>query len=66
MSGFSVILSLKKNYDVLMSKSPCILLNKNVNFNKNETESKTENPTHGFIETNLISSYKNRKLKVKL
>ena len=33
------------NYDVLKSKSPCILLNKNINFNKNETESKIENPT---------------------
>ena len=37
------------------------------NFNKNETESKLENPTHTFRETNLsFSSYKNRKLKVKL
>ena len=37
------------------------------NFNKNETESKMENPTHSFRETNLcFSSYKNRKLKVKL
>ena len=30
------------NYDVLMSESPCILLNKNINFNKNETELKLE------------------------
>ena len=30
----------ERNYDVLKSKSPCILLNKNINFNKNETESK--------------------------
>ena len=37
------------------------------NFNKNETESKMENPRHSFRETNLcFSSYKNRKLKVKL
>ena len=42
------------NYDVLKSKSPCILLNKNVNFNKNETELKMENPTHSFRETNLV------------
>ena len=44
-----------------------ILLNKNLNFNKNETKSKMENPTHSFRETNLVpfSSYKNRKLKVK-
>ena len=32
------------NYDILKSKSPCILLNKNINFNKNETESKMEIP----------------------
>ena len=30
------------------------LLNKNINFNKNETESKIENPTHSFRETNLV------------
>ena len=44
----------ERNYDVLKSKSPCILLNKNINFNKNETESKMENPTHSFRETNLV------------
>ena len=36
----------ERKYDVLKSKSPCILLNKSINFNKNETESKMENPTH--------------------
>ena len=44
----------ERNYDVLKSKSPCILLKKNKNFNKNETESKMENPTHSFRETNLV------------
>ena len=44
----------ERNYDVLKSKSPCILLNKNINFNKNEMESKMENPTHSFRETNLV------------
>ena len=34
----------KKNYDAFKSNSPCMLLNKNVNFNKNEAESKIENP----------------------
>ena len=29
-----------------MSKSPCILLNRNINFNKNKKESKIENSTH--------------------
>ena len=38
------------------------MLKKNIKFIKNETESKMENPTHNFIETNL----KNHKLKVKL
>ena len=44
----------ERNYEVLKSKSPCILLNKNINFNKNGTELKMENPTHGFRETNLV------------
>ena len=42
------------NYDVLKSKSPCILLNKYINLNINERESKMENPTHSFRETNLV------------
>ena len=44
----------ERNYDVLKSKSPCSLLNKNINFNKNGTESKMENPTHSFRETKLV------------
>ena len=32
----------------LISNSPYFLLNKNINFSKNETESKMENPTHTF------------------
>ena len=43
----------ERSYDVLKSKNLCILLNKNINFSKNETESKMENPTHSFTETNL-------------
>ena len=54
MCGFSFILILNGNYNVLKSKNQCILLNKNVNFNKIETESKMENPTHSFGETNLV------------
>ena len=46
--------NVQRNYDVLKSKSPCILLSKNLNFNKNETESKMENRTHSFRETNLV------------
>ena len=40
----------ERNSDVLNSKSPSILLSKNINFNKNETKSKMENPTHNFRE----------------
>ena len=39
-----------------MSGSPCILLNKNINFSKSETESKIENPTHSFREMKLVHS----------
>ena len=42
------------NEDVLKSMSPCILLNKIINFDKNETESKMENSTHSFREKNLV------------
>ena len=41
----------ESNYDILKSKSPCILLK---NFNKSETESKMENPTHSFRETSPV------------
>ena len=34
--------------------SPCILLNQNINFNKNKKESKMENLTHIFREKNLV------------
>ena len=43
-----------KEYDVLKSKCPCTLLNKNLNFNKNETKSKMENLTHSSTEMNLV------------
>ena len=46
MYGF--YFNFERNYDVLKSKSPYILLNKNINFHKNETESKMENPAHNF------------------
>ena len=44
----------ERNYDFLMSKGPCILLNKNIHFNKNETKPKMENSTHSFRDTNLV------------
>ena len=34
----------ERNYDVFKSKSPCIVLNKNMHFNKNETKSKRDEP----------------------
>ena len=43
----------ERNYDVLKSKSPCVLLNRNIDFNKNKTEAKMENPAHAFGETSL-------------
>ena len=43
--NFKIRGNFERNYDVLKSKGPYILLNKNINFNKNETESKMENPT---------------------
>ena len=46
--------SFERSYDALKSKSASILLNKNINFNKNKTESKMENPTQGFRETNFV------------
>ena len=48
------IFKVERNYDVLKSKRPCILLKKNVNINKNKTELKIENPTHSFRETNVV------------
>ena len=44
----------ERNYDILKSKSPYILLKKNINFDKNETKSKMANPTHTFREKNLV------------
>ena len=50
----STFIRVKRNYKVLMSKSPCFLLNENTNFNKNMTESKMENPTHSFRDKNFV------------
>ena len=54
MGGFSIFFNLEKIYEVLKSKNPWLLLNKNINFNKNKTELKAENPIHVFRGTNLI------------
>ena len=44
----------ENDYHVSKSISPCILLNKNINLNKNEAESKMENTIHIFTDTNLV------------
>ena len=51
---FFYYFNFERNYDVSKPKSPCILLNKTINFSKNETESKMENPLHSFRKTNLV------------
>ena len=43
----------ERNYDVLKSNSPCILLNKNINFNKNTKWNLKWKIPHSFRETNL-------------
>ena len=50
----------ERNCDLLKSQSPCILLNKNINFNWKTPHTVLERWTLYF------SSYKNRQLKVKL
>ena len=64
--GFSNILILKGIMN-FKSQSLCILLNKNINFNKNETKLKLEIP-HTILErrTCCLSSYKSHIFKVKL
>ena len=44
----------EQNYDILKSKSLSILLNKTINFNKNEGELKMGNPKYSFWEMNLV------------
>ena len=56
----------ERNYDVLKSKSPYFLLNKNKKFNKNEMKWKWKILNTVLERWNMcFSSYKNRKLKKK-
>ena len=57
MCGFSKKFYSERNYDVLKSKSPCILLNNNTKFNINEKHPKTENPTPSFREASLLPQF---------
>ena len=54
MCDFFCYFNLERNYDVLKSKSPCILMNKNINFNKNEAKSKMRNSTQSLTETIIL------------
>ena len=47
----------ERKYDVLKSKSPCILLNKNINFNKNQMKLEIKNPTNSFREISTANKY---------
>ena len=51
---FFFYFNFERNYDILKSKSPLFVLNKNINFNKNETEPKMENKTRAFRETDIV------------
>ena len=67
MRGFSIILILKGVMTFEGQIVHAFCWTKNINFNKKETESKMEKSTHIFgWRTLYFSSYKNRKLKVKL
>ena len=60
------VFNFKRNYDVLKSNSPCVLLNKNIYFTKNETKSKMENTTHSSRETNaVLQLIKESQIKIK-
>ena len=48
---------MERSYDDLKSKSPYILLNKNINFNKNEMEWKMENPTQFYRDKTCASAH---------
>ena len=49
----------ERNYDVLKSKSPCILLNKNINFNKSETN---HNLKESQIKSKIVMSEKKKRV----
>ena len=58
LCGFLLFYVLKKIWGFkAKEKSPCFLLNKNRNFNKNKTESKMKNSKHTFREMNLFLAW---------
>ena len=44
----------EKNHDVFKSKSPSILLNKTVNFNKNDTYYEVDNSSYVLSEASVV------------
>ena len=52
--AFLLLFFSQKNYDLLKSKDPCFLSIKNINFHKNETDSRMENPLHSLREMNHV------------
>ena len=48
----------ERGYDVLKTKSPCIFLNKNINFNRNKTESKMENLAQFWRDAPCFSAHR--------
>ena len=64
--GLFCYFNFERKCDVLKSKSLRILLNKNINFDKNKTELKIEIAHTVLVRRTLcFSSYKNRKSKKK-
>ena len=45
----------ERNCDTLKQKSPCFLLNKNTNLNKNHTKLKIENPSHTSAQISIAN-----------
>ena len=51
----SYYVNIERNYDVLKAKSACVFVEQKYKLqNKNEAESKMENPTDSFREMNLV------------
>ena len=54
MSNIYFKVTIEKKWHTQNFDSESLLLTKNIKFNKNEAESKMENPTHSFREMNHV------------